>query len=39
MSTLRGTPHLADDTGDLTTALGSPGTRRVPAPEEAAGAG
>ncbi|WP_405817964.1 TIGR02680 family protein [Streptomyces sp. NBC_01390] len=26
---------LADDTGDLTTALGSPGTRRVPAPEEA----
>ncbi|MFF0044236.1 TIGR02680 family protein [Streptomyces mirabilis] len=30
---------LADDTGDLTAALGSPGTRRVPAPEEAAGAG
>ncbi|MEU3147298.1 TIGR02680 family protein [Streptomyces sp. NPDC006999] len=27
---------LADDTGDLTTALGSPGTRRVPTPEEAA---
>lgn len=27
---------LADDTGDLTTALGSPGTRRVPAPEGAA---
>lgn len=26
---------LADDTGDLTTALGSPGTRRVPVPEEA----
>jgi hypothetical protein len=26
---------LADDTGDLTTALGSPGTRRVPTPEEA----
>ncbi|MFL4906046.1 TIGR02680 family protein [Streptomyces sp. MMS24-I2-30] len=26
---------LADDTGDLTTALGSPGTRRVPMPEEA----
>ena len=26
---------LADDTGDLTAALGSPGTRRVPAPEEA----
>jgi uncharacterized protein (TIGR02680 family) len=27
---------LADDTGDLTAALGSPGTRRVPTPEEAA---
>uniref|UniRef100_UPI002F90B7A3 TIGR02680 family protein n=1 Tax=Streptomyces sp. NBC_01562 TaxID=2975879 RepID=UPI002F90B7A3 len=27
---------LADDTGELTTALGSPGTRRVPTPEEAA---
>ncbi|EGX54911.1 hypothetical protein SZN_35527 [Streptomyces zinciresistens K42] len=27
---------LADDTGDLTTALGSPGTRRVPTSEEAA---
>ncbi|MEV8545615.1 TIGR02680 family protein [Streptomyces sp. NPDC051572] len=27
---------LADDTGDLTDALGSPGTRRVPMPEEAA---
>jgi uncharacterized protein (TIGR02680 family) len=27
---------LADDTGDLTAALGSPGTRRVPVPEEAA---
>ncbi|MET7718155.1 TIGR02680 family protein [Streptomyces sp. NPDC005407] len=27
---------LADDTGDLTVALGSPGTRRVPTPEEAA---
>ncbi|SES05710.1 TIGR02680 family protein [Streptomyces sp. yr375] len=27
---------LADDTGDLTAALGSPGTRRVPAPEGAA---
>ncbi|QFQ99434.1 TIGR02680 family protein [Streptomyces phaeolivaceus] len=26
---------LADDTGDLTTALGSPGTRRAPTPEEA----
>ncbi|WP_234543046.1 TIGR02680 family protein [Streptomyces shenzhenensis] len=26
---------LADDTGDLTAALGSPGTRRVPTPEEA----
>ncbi|WP_329282367.1 TIGR02680 family protein [Streptomyces sp. NBC_01451] len=26
---------LADDTGDLTAALGSPGTRRVPVPEEA----
>ncbi|MFJ8314177.1 MULTISPECIES: TIGR02680 family protein [unclassified Streptomyces] len=26
---------LADDTGDLTTTLGSPGTRRVPTPEEA----
>ncbi|MEU9243156.1 TIGR02680 family protein [Streptomyces sp. NPDC048385] len=26
---------LADDTGDLTVALGSPGTRRVPTPEEA----
>ncbi|MFG2681807.1 TIGR02680 family protein [Streptomyces sp. NPDC048392] len=30
---------LADDTGDLTAALGSPGTRRVPAPEEAPVAG
>ncbi|MER7694510.1 TIGR02680 family protein [Streptomyces sp. NPDC097610] len=30
---------LADDTGDLTTALGSPGTRRVPTPKEAAVAG
>ncbi|PZT72601.1 MULTISPECIES: TIGR02680 family protein [unclassified Streptomyces] len=30
---------LADDTGDLTTALGSPGTRRAPAPEEAPVAG
>ncbi|MFD3790891.1 TIGR02680 family protein [Streptomyces cyaneofuscatus] len=30
---------LADDTGDLTAALGSPGTRRVPTPEEAAVAG
>ncbi|MDQ1033029.1 uncharacterized protein (TIGR02680 family) [Streptomyces umbrinus] len=30
---------LADDTGDLTTALGSPGTRRVPTPEEAPVAG
>ncbi|WP_327250117.1 TIGR02680 family protein [Streptomyces sp. NBC_01320] len=30
---------LADDTGDLTAALGSPGTRRVPMPEEAAVAG
>ncbi|TLQ44521.1 TIGR02680 family protein [Streptomyces marianii] len=27
---------LADDTGDLTAALGSPGTRCVPTPEEAA---
>ncbi|WP_406172398.1 TIGR02680 family protein [Streptomyces sp. NBC_00996] len=27
---------LADDTGDLTAALGSPGTRRASAPEEAA---
>lgn len=27
---------LADDTGDLTAALGSPGTRRVPVPEGAA---
>jgi uncharacterized protein (TIGR02680 family) len=27
---------LADDTGDLTAALGSPGTRRVPMTEEAA---
>ncbi|MFG3661304.1 TIGR02680 family protein [Streptomyces sp. NPDC047706] len=27
---------LADDTGDLTVALGSPGTRRVPVPEGAA---
>jgi hypothetical protein len=27
---------LADDTGDLTAALGSPGTRRVPTPEGAA---
>jgi len=26
---------LADDTGELTTALGSPGTRRAPVPEEA----
>jgi uncharacterized protein (TIGR02680 family) len=26
---------LADDTGDLTAALGSPGTRRVPTPQEA----
>jgi uncharacterized protein (TIGR02680 family) len=26
---------LADDTGDLTAALGSPGTRRVPTPEDA----
>lgn len=30
---------LADDTGDLTAALGSPGTRRVPTPEEAEVAG
>ncbi|MBT2526868.1 TIGR02680 family protein [Streptomyces sp. ISL-99] len=30
---------LADDTGDLTAALGSPGTRRVPTPEEAPVAG
>ncbi|MFE0732561.1 TIGR02680 family protein [Streptomyces antibioticus] len=30
---------LADDTGDLTTALGSPGTRRAPTPEEAPVAG
>ncbi|MBT2411545.1 TIGR02680 family protein [Streptomyces sp. ISL-12] len=30
---------LADDTGDLTAALGSPGTRRIPTPEEAAVAG
>ncbi|MDQ0933310.1 hypothetical protein [Streptomyces turgidiscabies] len=30
---------LADDTGALTAALGSPGTRRVPTPEEAAVAG
>ncbi|MFJ9541811.1 TIGR02680 family protein [Streptomyces sp. NPDC101225] len=34
-----GTRLLADDTGDLTTALGSPGTRRVPTPEEAPVAG
>ncbi|ALO93998.1 TIGR02680 family protein [Streptomyces hygroscopicus subsp. limoneus] len=27
---------LADDTGDLTAALGSPGTRRAPTPEETA---
>ncbi|MFK0110188.1 TIGR02680 family protein [Streptomyces sp. NPDC091217] len=30
-----GAQLLADDTGDLTAALGSPGTRRVPTPEEA----
>ncbi|MFE7748665.1 TIGR02680 family protein [Streptomyces sp. NPDC057428] len=30
---------LADDIGDLTAALGSPGTRRVPTPEEAPVAG
>lgn len=30
---------LADDIGDLTAALGSPGTRRVPGPEEATVAG
>ncbi|MFR9797678.1 TIGR02680 family protein [Streptomyces sp. MS06] len=34
-----GAKLLADDTGDLTTALGSPGTRRVPGPKEVADVG